>query len=1101
MNRLSGLLLATLIAAPITTLADWEQSSLPLEGSTDVLSFKTDEGSWLSIDVTPEGTDLVFDLLGDLYRLPIEGGEAVRITTGIAFDSQPAISPDGNHIAFISDRDGATNLWVVKSDGSDARQISSERHAGIVSPQWTPDGNYVVVTRAGKETELVMYHVDGGSGVTLTRSGDKKRFWGVGAEISPNSEYLYFAMGKGSRRDIPAAQINRYSFATGNIEPLTQGEGGAFRPVLSPDGQFMVYGTRYEAQTGLRIRDLKSGSDRWLTYPIQRDAQENFRPPSRDLLPGYSFTPDGQSVVFNAFGKIWRVDVAKGSRQEIPFTADVALQTGPDLTAPYRVPQGDLTATLIQDPRPSPDNNRISASVLTKIYVMDADGKNLERLTKSNQNEFKPIWSPDGRWIAYTTWSDVRGGHIYKMRSNGKGKPKRLTDAEAFYTDLAFSPDGNTIIALRGNEFLRNQTFSEFGGLRIPLELISLPAKGGDQKVIKPLESGRYPHFGPESDRVYLTGDEGLFSLTLDGTDHRDEMIVNAPRGNRRGDDPPRAEAIYLHPDGNSVLAFANKQVWWIAKPKAGAGAVVADLRGGQVPIKQLTHVGADYLGWSSDGNSVWWAIGNTVHTRPMESIRFTAETPETSGTSDEESVATDMDDGADLFVPEDQHPAVIAVDMNVVVSRYTPSGTLLLERANLISMSGDATDAMAQIRSLQDILVVDNRIQAVGDHGTLAVPSNATRLDLSNKFVVPGFIDTHAHWEFRTSDVLEPHNWSLVANVAYGVTTGLDVQTASNDYLAYRDFVETGQSIGQRAFMTARGVFGDTDFQSYDETHSYLSRYSEHYHTNNIKSYVVGNRQQRQWVVQASKALGLMPTTEGAADQAMNITHAIDGMHGNEHTLPDAPFYKDVVEVFAKTKTAYTPTLVVQYNAPALVDYFFARTEVHDDPKLKRFYPKNRLDELTLRRSAWLHESEFDFKQAAAQVAKIQRAGGLVGVGGHGELQGLAYHWEMWAFAMGGMTPAEVLRAATIDGARIIGVDQDLGSIEVGKLADMVVLNTNPLDNIRNTVDIDRVLINGRLYNGDTMDQEWPDRMSLPDFWWWDQADRRFVPAVNSDN
>jgi hypothetical protein len=232
-----------------------------------------------------------------------------------------------------------------------------------------------------------------------------------------------------------------------------------------------------------------------------------------------------------------------------------------------------------------------------------------------------------------------------------------------------------------------------------------------------------------------------------------------------------------------------------------------------------------------------------------------------------------------------------------------------------------------------------------------------------------------------------------------------------------------------------------------------------------------------------------------------MNITHAIDGMHGNEHTLPDAPFYKDVVEVFAKTKTAYTPTLVVQYNAPTLVDYFFTRTDVHDDPKLKRFYPKNRLDEMTLRRSAWLHESEFDFKQAAAQVAKIQRAGGLVGVGGHGELQGLAYHWEMWSFAMGGMTPVEVLRAATIDGARIIGVEQDLGSIEVGKLADMVVLNSNPLDDIRNTVDIDRVLINGRLYNGDTMNQEWPDRVPLPDFWWWDQTDHRFVPAENRDN
>ena len=1091
MNRLTqALLAATMTVAPFAAQADSEQETLPLEGDTEVLSFTTDEGSWLSIDVTPEGDSLIFDLLGDLYRLPIEGGEAVRITSGLGYDSQPVISPDGNRIAFISDRDGATNLWVADIDGANPRQLSSERHAGMISPEWTPDGDYLIVTRVGADTELVMFHVDGGSGVTLTGSGGNERFWGVGAETSPDGGHLYFAKGQGSRRDIPASQINRYAFATGDIEPLTQGEGGAFRPVLSPDGQFLVYGTRFEAQTGLRIRDLKSGADRWLTYPVQRDAQENYRPPSRDLLPGYTFTPDGKFVVFNAFGKIWRVDVVGGDRQEIPFTADVALDIGPDLTAPYRVPQGDLTATLIQDPRPSPDNSTIAASVLTKIYVMDADGKNLKRLTKGDQNEFKPVWSPDGRWIAYTTWSHARGGHIYKMRSDGKGKPRRLTDVEAFYTDLAFSPDGSTMVAMRGNEFLRNQTFSEFGGLRIPLELISLPAKGGEQTVIKALESGRYPHFGPEPDRVYLTGDEGLFSLTLGGTDYRDEMTVNAPRGNRRGDDPPRAEAIYIHPDGNSVLAFANKQVWWIAKPKAGAQSVEADLRGGPVPVKRLTHVGADYLGWSSDGDGVWWAIGNTFNSRPLATMSF-----DEDKTNSEDAVADTADDASDGFVADDEHPAVTSVDMDVVVPRSTPTGALLLERANLITMSEAETDAMARVRASQDILIVDNRIHAIGDHGSLAVPTGATRLDLNDKFVVPGFIDTHAHWEFRTSDVLEPHNWSLVANVAYGVTAGLDVQTASNDYLAYRDFVETGQSIGQRAFMTARGVFGDTDFQSYDEAYSYLRRYSQHYHTNNIKSYVVGNREQRQWVVQASQALGLMPTTEGAGDQAMNITHAIDGMHGNEHTLPDAPFYKDVVEVFAKTKTAYTPTLVVQYNAPTLVDYFFTRTDVHDDPKLNRFYPKNRLDEMTLRRSAWLHESEFDFEQAAAQVAKIQRSGGLVGVGGHGELQGLAYHWEMWAFAMGGMTPVEVLRAATIDGARIIGVDQDLGSIEVGKLADMVVLNANPLDNIRNTVDIDKVLINGRLYNGDTMDQEWPDRVALPSFWWWDQTDRRFVP------
>ena len=1113
MNRLpvtivSIVLSSALLPGPAGLFAadDDKAPDLPLEGSTGTLAFSTDEGSWLSIDITPDGQTLLFDLLGDLYTLPLAGGEATRITSGLGFDSQPVVSPDGSMIAFVSDRNGSNNLWVANIDGSDARRISDEKHWGIISPAWSADGNYIVVTKTAEKVQMTMYHVDGGSGVTLSGSGDDEKFWGVGAAPSNDGKYLYFAKrenSNGPARNFPAAQISRYNLATGAIDQVTQGEGGGYRPVLSPDGASLVYGTRFETKTGLRIRNLDTGADRWLAYPVQRDAQENFRPPSRDVLPGYTFTPDGKSIVLSAEGKIWRIDVVTGERAEIPFAADVELDIGPDLTAPYRVPQGDLTATLIQDPRPSPAGDRIAASVLTKIYVMDADtGAEPERLTDSDAWEFKPAWSPDGRWIAYVTWSIESGGHVWRMRSNGSGRPQQLTDMAAFYTDLVYSPDGKTLLAMRGNEFMRNQTFSEFGGLRVPLELVSLPAVGGSQTVVTPANGARFPHFGADENRVYLTDEKGLYSIQLDGTDRRDELTVNAPRGNRRGDEPPKAEAVYISPDGRHALAFANKQVWAIATSQFGAKAATVNLRGGALPVSRLTDIGADYLGWSADGEEIWWAIGNTFYSRSFDSVEFREEDDEDEDAGDDEA-GDDENRSAEPFVPEDEHVSVTAIAVNVVAPRNTPRGSLLLTGANLISMAGESTELMNVVTDNMDILITDNRIASIGASGTLSVPDDVTMVDITGKYVVPGFLDTHAHWEFRTGDVLEPHNWSLVANLAYGVTAGLDVQTASNDYLAYRDMVETGQSIGQRAFMTARGVFGDTDFQSYDAAHSYLRRYAGHYHTPNIKSYIAGNRKQRQWIVQASKALGLMPTTEGGADQKLNLTHAIDGMHGNEHTLPDSPFFKDVVELYARTKTAYTPTLLVQYNAYSAVNYFFARTEVHDDEKLQRFYPHNRLDELTQRRGGWQRDQEYDFRHAAAQAAKIQRAGGLVGVGGHGELQGLGYHWEMWTYEMGGMTPVEVLRAATIDGARIIGVEQDLGSIEAGKLADMVILDANPLETIRNANKIDRVVKDGRLYDGDTLDQQWPEQVPLPAFWWWADDDVRYSttpvsPATN---
>jgi Tol biopolymer transport system component len=1073
-----------------------KEPDLPLEGKTETLAFTTDEGSWLSIDVTPDGETLVFDLLGDLYSLPIEGGEATRITSGLGYDSQPAVSPDGKWLAFVSDRNGSDNLWVAKTDGSDARRISDEKQWGIISPVWTPDSQYVVVTRTALKPELTMYHIEGGSGVTLAGATEEDKFWGVGVSISPDGRFAYFSKAEDSSGpvdDFPAAQVSRYEFSTGAIDRLTQAEGGGLRPVLSPDGRLLVYGTRHETKTGLRIRNLASGADRWLSWPIQRDAQENFRPPSRDVLPGYTFTPDGESIVLNADGRIWRIDVSSGERSEIPFSAAVSLDVGPDLTSPYRVPQGDVTATLIHDPNLSPDGRRIAASVLTGIYVLDtATAGAPARLTPEDTWAFKPVWSPDGRWIAYTTWSMRDGGHIWRTRSNGSGRPQQLTDIAAFYTDLVYSKDGNTLFAMRGNEYMRHQTFSEFGGLRIPLELVSLPADGGSQTVIVSANGARYPHFGAAADRIFMSDEAGLFSLKLDGTDRRAELVVNAPRGNRRGEEPPQAESIRISPDGRHALAHVAKQVWVIAVPKIGGEAPKVDVRSAALPVSRLTDIGADFFGWTRDGD-IWWAIGRTLYTRPFASVVFRE-------AEDDEGQADDA--GDEPFVPRDELESVSTHVFDVTVPRNTPDGSLLLRGANLITMSAGTTADMNTVLADQDILVVRNRIAAIGPRGTLNLPDSEDDVDVidvvdvSGKFVVPGFIDTHAHWEFRTGDVLEPQNWTIVANLAYGVTAGLDVQTSSHDYLAYRDFVETGQSVGQRAFMTARGIFGDTDFQSYDEAYSFLRRYADHYHTKNIKSYVVGNRKQRQWVVLAAKALGLMPTTEGGGDQKLDITHAIDGMHGNEHTLPDSPIFQDIVELYARTRTAYTPTLIVQYNATSAREYFFTRDEVHDNAKLQRFYPHNRLDELTRRRPGWQRDDEFAFRQGAAQAAKIQRAGGLVGIGAHGELQGLGYHWEMRAFASGGMTPVEVLRAATIDGARILGVAEDLGSIEVGKLADMVILDASPLEDIRHTIAIHKVVKDGRLYDGDTLDQEWPEAQALEPFWWWDDNDARHSTA-----
>src|SRR5882724_12918204 len=149
-----------------------EKKPLPLKSDRKI-EFTTDEGTWLSLDVSPDGKTIVFELLGDIYTLPIEGGEAKLIDGGLAFDSQPRYSPDGKWIAFLSDREGSENIWIMHPDGTEVKQVSKDPNSAFASPTWSPDGKYIFVSRAafGIATyEIWMYHVDGGTGVQITKA-------------------------------------------------------------------------------------------------------------------------------------------------------------------------------------------------------------------------------------------------------------------------------------------------------------------------------------------------------------------------------------------------------------------------------------------------------------------------------------------------------------------------------------------------------------------------------------------------------------------------------------------------------------------------------------------------------------------------------------------------------------------------------------------------------------------------------------------------------------------------------------------------------------------------------------------------------------------
>jgi Tol biopolymer transport system component len=1082
-----------------------EKKGLPLKSDRKV-EFTTDEGTWLSLDVSPDGKTIVFELVGDIFTLPIEGGQAKLISGGMAFDSQPKFSPDGQWITFISDREGSENIWIMHPDGTGVKQVSKDPDSEFASPSWDPSREYIYVSKTHfgiGPREIWMYHVDGGTGIQITKSKPtpttkrEDRPNDMGVVASADGRYLYYAE---RHRDfsynsmLPLWEIKRKDRKTGDEDTIIQQPRSAMRPGLSPDGKFLLYVTRHETETGLRLRNLDSGEDRWVRYPVTRDDQEALF--TRDLFPGYAFLPDGKEIVYNQDGKIRRLNLESGVETAIPFSAKVSQELGPKLDFSQKVEQGPVKVRLIHDPAESPDGKKLAFSAMTHLYTLDLSGGKPQRLTDGKTTEFQPAWSSDGKWIAYVSWSS-EGGQLWKIPAGG-GTPVQLSRSLAVYSNPVWSPDGTRIVLLRGNAYDReNSTFD--GGQTRNADLVWIPADGGGANLILPARGAGGPHFTKEKDRIYVYTPDGLVSLRYDGTDRRTHLQVKG-KGLYFFEEPIPADDVVPSPDGQWVLAHVMNQLYLIAMPAVGGEAPTVSVTGPSVPLKKITDIGADYFAWADEGNTITWAVGASYFRQPLNSISFEPPKEEKKegekkdgdvkdADKDKEDVAQSVDakkgekkeeKKSQKFKEQEKDVQEIAIDLGL--PRKTPKGTLVLRGATVVTMKGD------EILRDADIVVENNHITRVGTKGS--VPAGAKVFDVRGKTITPGFIDTHAHWLEIRRGILDTQNWSFLANLAYGVTAGLDVQTGTNDMFAYQDLVDTGDIIGLRAFSTGPGVFSDNNFQSVEEVEGVLTKYRKYYGTHNIKSYIVGNRKQRQFMVQASKELEMMPTTEGALDLKLNLTHVIDGFHGNEHTLPITPLYNDVIQMFAKSGIAETPTLIVNYGGPFGEDYWFENSEVHDNAKLNRFMPHRIIDQRTKRRPGWFRKDEYEFPKLAAQMAKLERAGGLVGVGSHGEMQGIGYHWELWMLASGGMTPLEVIRCATVNGSKIIGRPADLGSIEPGKLADLIIMDKSPLDDIHNTNSIHWVMKNGELFEGDTLNQVWPEQKKLEPLWFWNNYD-----------
>ncbi|MBS1660569.1 MAG: PD40 domain-containing protein [Bacteroidetes bacterium] len=1084
-------------------------TNLPLKPQRSI-HFTTTEGTWTSLDVSPDGKTIVFDMMGDLYTIPIGGGSATQLTKGIAFDSHPRYSPDGKKILFSSDRSGAENIWWIDLEKKDTFQVTKERDQNFPSAAWTPDGDYIVYSKGKMLVQLYMVHKDGGGGIQLISTPANLKT--IDPTVSPDGRFVYFSRRIGPwdyNADMPQYQVGRYDRENSKLTTVTSRYGSGFTPVLSKDGKWLVYGSRFEDKTGLVLRDLATGDERWLAYPVQRDDQESIA--TMGVLPGMSFTPDSKYLVAAYGGKIHRIAVEGGAAQEIAFSVDLNLELGPRLEFKYPVSDSAAAlATQIRDGAPSPDGKRLAFTVLDRLYVMDYPNGAPRRLTTNNFTEAQPAWSPDGKSIVFVSWTS-RGGQLWKVAAAG-GPAQQLSKATALYQAPVYDNGGNRIVFMRTPTQQYKDAFDQQYNTSLD-EICWIPAAGGDVTLIDKA-SGRYnPHFVQGEDRIYLNNGNGdLLSIKWDGTDEKTiahvtgittygisiykngQPVADKCMLDRVAEEaeemslPSPAAIIQMAPNGKRAFALIHNEIYVATIPKTGKTVTLslADAGSSQFPARKLTELGGEFPAWEADGKKVHWSLGNAHFVYDVDAAEAFDDSLKLVKKAEAkmDSAAKVAKAKADSIAKKNgkKDPSFKATETAVKVyyQRDLPHGVVLLKGARIITMEGE------QIIENGDILIENNRIKAIGVSGSLGAPASAKVIDVSGKTIVPGFVDTHAHlwpnWGVHKNQV-----WKYAMNLAYGVTTTRDPQTATTDVLTYGDEVDAGAVVGPRIYSTGPGVgFWDYNVKDSAQAEDILRQYSKYYNTHYIKMYLTGNRQQRQWIIMAARNQQLMPTTEGGLNTKLNITNLLDGYPGHEHAIPIYPLYNDLIKSIAQSQMCVTPTLIVSYGGPFAENYFWETENPYHDAKVQYFMPYEELAGKTRRdKAGWFMPEEQVFPKHAKSMKALVEQGALAGIGSHGEFQGIGYHWEMLAMQSGGMKPLDVLRTATILGATGLGLDRDLGSLKAGKLADLVVLDQNPLDNIRNTNTVKYVMKNGRLYEGSTCNEIYPATRALDKSEW----------------
>lgn len=1023
--------------------------------------FTLDEGTWMDVDVSPDGNRILFVLLGDIYSMPAAGGTAVLVHGGPAMQTAASYSPDGTRIVYLSDASGSDNVWVSSADGSDARQVTNETIDVLAGPAWDPAGSYVAAAKrygsfpAIRSSEIRLFHLDGGSGQLLVRTPANERDVHE-PEFSDDGRFLYYTERIGNPSIFVDANhrnfaVKRRELETGRTEELIGGFGGATTPQVSPDGRRVAFVRRVKEKTVLFVLDLDTGRQRPVYDGLDRDLQADFMQQNA-YYPKYDWFPDNRHVAIWGKGRLYRVDTDTGASDEIPFRLTARHRITTTARFEHDLAPADLRIRAIRHLAVAPDEAAVVFNALGHLWRMDLPDGTPRRLTGAVAFESEPAYAPDGRSIAYVAWDDERGSALKIVSAAGRNT-RTLVETSGIIREPSFSPDGSHLVyrIAPPNRYM--------GGHRAKPGIYRVAADGGDGRFVT--ETGLAPAFSQDGRRIYYSyissdGDAVYYStaervtrlesVNLDGFDRREHAFGSDVLG------------PVLSPDGR-WLAFTYQKQYYLMPYRETGEPVLIGADSGAVPIAKLTALGGYDLAWSGDSRSLLWTLGPSLYRM------------EAAGAFDADEPAPAPYASIDISVPAD-----------------APEGRIAFTNARIITMDGD------HVIERGTITVEGNRIAAVGPAGT-PIPDGAKVIDAAGKTIMPGLVDMHGHIDccYGTDDMMPQKQPFRYAALAFGVTTNYDPYSSDLPAYAVNETNLAGITVGPRAVSVGSVVYGRTrkyDFvfapvRGIDDAERVMRR-KQALGGQVIKSYKQPMRSQRQQLVRAGREAGIMVDVEGESHFHSNVSMVLDGHLAVEHNLPVANYYDDLVQLFAHSGVAHTPTLVIIFGELFGENYLYQTRRAWEEPKVRTY-----VQEVTasyspidtplgapphVRGMTSIHVADelwdIGFRAVSRSMKKLNDAGVLINAGSHGQVAGLALHWEMWLLAEGGMPALDVLRTATLNGARTLALDRQIGSLEVGKLADLIVLDENPLENVENTNTVRYTMVNGRLYDALSMNE-----------------------------